>query len=101
MQINISGHHLELTDALRDYLNEKMERLERHSDQVSNVQATLSVQKQRQIAEASINVRGAQLFAEAEHDDLYAAIDLMVDKLDRQLLKHKEKAVDRAHGNQH
>lgn len=99
MQINITGHHVDLTDALRDYVNTKMDRLERHSDQISNVQTILSVEKQRQKAESAINVRGGQLFADAEHDDMYAAIDLMIDKLDRQLLKHKEKAVDRAHGN--
>ncbi len=99
MQINISGHHVDLTDALRDYVNTKMDKLERHFDQISNVQTTLSVEKQRQKAEASVNIKGGQLFADAEHDDMYAAIDLMVDKLDRQLLKHKEKAVNRAHGN--
>ncbi|TGG90756.1 ribosome-associated translation inhibitor RaiA [Natronospirillum operosum] len=99
MQINISGHHVELTDALREYVNTKMDRLERHFDQISNVQTTLSVEKQRQKAESSVNIKGGQLFADAEHDDMYAAIDLMIDKLDRQLLKHKEKAVNRAHGN--
>lgn len=99
MQINISGHHVELTDALRQYVNTKMDRLERHFDQISIVQTTLSVEKQRQKAESSVNIKGGQLFADAEHDDMYAAIDLMIDKLDRQLLKHKEKAVNRAHGN--
>lgn len=99
MQVNISGHHVEVTDALNDYVAQKLEKLERHFDQIGNVQVTLSVEKQRQKAEASLNIKGAQLHADAIHDDLYAAIDLMNDKLDRQLLKHKEKKVDRLHGN--
>jgi putative sigma-54 modulation protein len=86
MQVNISGHHVDVTDALNDYIGQKLERLERHFDQIGNVQITLSVEKQRQKADY-------------EHEDLYAAIDLMADKLDRQLLKHKEKTVDRMHGN--
>ena len=101
MQINISGHHIEVTDALRNYVNTKMEKLERHFDGITNVQVTLSVEKQRQKAETSMNVRGGTIVAEAEHDDLYAAIDLMTDKLDRQVLKHKEKAVNRKHGANH
>ena len=99
MQVNISGHHVEVTDALNDYVAQKLEKLERHFDQIGNVQVTLSIEKQRQKAEASVNIKGAQLHADAIHDDLYAAIDLMNDKLDRQLLKHKEKKVDRLHGN--
>ncbi len=99
MQVNISGHHVEVTDALHDYVAQKLEKLERHFDQIGNVQVTLSVEKPRQKAEASINIKGAQLHADAIHEDLYAAIDLMTDKLDRQLLKHKEKTVDRMHGN--
>jgi putative sigma-54 modulation protein len=99
MQVNISGHHVEVTEALNDYVGQKLDRLERHFDQIGNVQITLSVEKQRQKAEASLNIKGAQLHADAEHNDLYAAIDVMADKLDRQLLKHKEKTVDRMHGN--
>jgi len=99
MQVNISGHHVEVTEALHLYVHEKLEKIERHFDQIGNVQVTLSVEKTRQKAEASVNIKGAQLHADAVHDDLYAAIDLMNDKLDRQILKHKEKAVDRAHGN--
>lgn len=99
MQVNISGHHIEVTDALQTYVSTKLEKLERHFDQIGNVQVTLSIEKERQKAEASANVTGAQLHADAEHDDLYAAIDLMTDKLDRQLIKHKEKNVARKHGN--
>lgn len=98
MQLNISGHHVELTEALKDYVNTKMEKLERHSDQISNAQVTLSVVKQRQTAEATLHVTGCEINAKAQHEDLYAAIDQLVDKLDRQILKHKEKQVDRMHG---
>lgn len=99
MQVNISGHHVEVTDPMREYVREKLEKLERHFDQITNVQITLSVEKNRQKAEAQLHIPGVQIHADATHDDLYAAIDLMGDKLDRQLLKHKEKSVDRAHGN--
>lgn len=99
MQVNISGQHVEVTEALHDYVASKLEKLERHYDQIGNVQVTLSVEKNRQKAEASLNIKGAQLHADTAHDDLYAAIDIITDKLDRQLLKHKEKTVDRMHGN--
>lgn len=99
MQVNISGHHVEVTEALQNYVSVKLDKLQRHFDQIGNVQVTLSIEKERQKAEASLNVKGAQLHADAVHEDLYAAIDLMNDKLDRQLLKHKEKSVDRKHGN--
>lgn len=99
MQVNISGHHVEVTEALQNYVTVKLDKLERHFDQIGNVQVTLSIEKERQKAEASLNVKGAQLHADAVHEDLYAAIDLMNDKLDRQLIKHKEKSVDRKHGN--
>ncbi|ARU55965.1 ribosome-associated protein [Oleiphilus messinensis] len=98
MQLNISGHHVELTDALKDYVNSKLSKLERHFDHISNVQVTLSVEKLRQIAEATIHASGADIHATAEHEDMYAAIDALLDKLDRQVLKHKEKIVARAHG---
>jgi putative sigma-54 modulation protein len=99
MQINISGHHVELTEALKDYVNEKFQRLERHFDQISNTNVTLQVEKLRQIAEATVNISGGELHAKAETEDMYAAIDALVDKLDRQILKHKEKQVSRMHGN--
>lgn len=98
MQLNISGHHVELTDALKDYVSAKLSKLERHFDQISNVQVTLSVEKTRQTAEAVIHITGGELHAKAEQDDMYAAIDQLTDKLDRQILKHKEKQVARMHG---
>ncbi|KDE40773.1 MAG: ribosome hibernation promoting factor [Nitrincola lacisaponensis] len=91
MQINITGHHVELTDSLNDYVRSKFERLERHFDNITNVQVTLSVEKQRQKAEADLHVAGGEIFAQSEHEDMYAAIDAMIDKLDRQVIKHKEK----------
>jgi len=98
MQINISGHHVEVTPALRDYVQEKIKKLERHSDHITNIHVTLKVEKLRQIAEATVHVRGQDLFADAESEDLYAAIDLLSDKLDRQVLKHKEKNSERKAG---
>jgi putative sigma-54 modulation protein len=91
MQINITGHHLELTDALTEYVHTKFEKLERHFDNITNVQVTLSVEKQRQKAEADMHISGGEVFATSEHEDMYAAIDGLTDKLDRQIIKHKEK----------
>jgi ribosome hibernation promoting factor len=91
MQLNISGHHLEVTDAIRDYVVNKLSRLEKHNDSITSTNVILSVEKLVQKAEATIHVSGAELFANAEHEDLYAAIDNLTDKLDRQLIKHKEK----------
>jgi len=98
MKMNISGHHVEITEALQAYVEEKMSKLERHSDNITNGQATLTVVKGRMTAEATIHLSGADLNASAENDDMYAAIDMMVDKLDRQILKYKEKLVARQHG---
>ncbi len=97
MQLNVSGHHVEVTDSLRNYVSTKMERLERHSDRITNMTVILSVEKQRQRAEATIHTNGGEIFADTEHDDLYAAIDILADKLDRQLIKKKEKARSRKH----
>jgi putative sigma-54 modulation protein len=91
MQLNLTGHHVEITDPLRSYVNEKMDKLERHFDHVTNVHVVLSVEKLRQKAEADVHVSGAELFAEATSEDMYAAIDSLIDKLDRQIIKHKEK----------
>ncbi len=91
MQITISGHHVEVTEPLREYVLSKLERLERHFDQITNVDVTLIVEKLVQKAEANVHVSGADIFANAESEDMYAAIDSLADKLDRQLIKHKEK----------
>ena len=96
MNIDLTGHHIDLTDALRSYVNEKMSRLERHFDHVTKTHVILQVDKKRHIAEATMNVPGStsNVHANSEHEDMYAAIDLLVDKLDRQILKHKEKLTD-------
>ncbi len=94
MQLNLSGHHLDITPALRNYVTSKMERLERHFDHVTNLHVILSVEKLSQKAEGSLHVSGAKLFANAEDTDMYAAIDALTDKLDRQIKKHKEKLKD-------
>ena len=91
MQINVSGHHVEVTPAMRDYVNNKFTRLQRHFDQITNSDVTLTVEKLIQKAEATVHITGANLFAQSESDDMYAAIDALADKLDRQLIKHKEK----------
>lgn len=91
MQLNVSGHHVEVTDPLRNYVETKFERLQRHFDNITNTQVTLVVEKMVQKAEATMHISGADLFAQAESEDMYAAIDLLTDRLDRQLIKHKEK----------
>lgn len=91
MQLNVSGHHVEVTNPLREYVEIKFERLQRHFDQITNTEVTLIVEKLIQKAEATIHISGADIFAAAESEDMYAAIDALADKLDRQLIKHKEK----------
>jgi len=94
MQLNLSGHHIDITPALRDYVATKMERLERHFDHMTNIHVVLNVEKLRQMAEATLHVSGAKIFANAEHSDMYAAIDALTDKLDSQIKKHKGKMQD-------
>lgn len=94
MQLNLTGHHVDLTTPMRDYVNSKIERLERHFDHVTDIHVVLSVEKQRHKAEATMNVSGGTLFADSVQEDMYAAIDSLVDKLDRQVKKHKEKLTD-------
>ncbi len=94
MQINLTGHHLEVTPPLRDYVTNKMERLERHFDHVTDIHVILSVEKLRHRAEATLRLSGGNVFADATQEDMYAAIDSLVDKLDRQVKKHKEKMTD-------
>ncbi len=91
MQLSLTGHHVDITDALRNHVDSKFEKLERHFDQVTNVHVILSVEKLRQRAEATVHVNGNDIFADAVQEDMYAAIDALVDKLDRQVKKHKEK----------
>ena len=96
MQLSITGHHIDVTEALHEYVTKKFVRLERHYDHITNVHVVLSVEKLIQKAEATVHTSGAELFADATSEDLYAAIDALIDKLDRQIVKHKEKT--RNHG---
>ncbi|UAA38468.1 ribosome hibernation promoting factor [Paraneptunicella aestuarii] len=91
MQINLTGHHVEITDALRDYVDNKFTKLERHFDHINNVHVILNVEKLSQKAEAKLHIDGGEIFAASEHEDMYAAIDSLIDKLDRQVIKYKEK----------
>lgn len=95
MQINLTGHHIDVTEPMRNYVESKFARLERRFDNINNVYVVLSVEKLRQKAEATMNVNAGELVATAEHEDMYAAIDALVDKLDRQIIKHKEKLQNR------
>jgi len=97
MQISVTGHHVDITEALRSYVDNKLERLERHFDQVTNVHVILSVEKLRQKAEATLHLNGSDVYADAVHEDMYAAIDGLIDKLDRQVKKHKEKNTNHHH----
>ncbi len=94
MQLSISGHHVEISDSLKDYINTKMERVKRHFDHVIDAHVVLDVEKQRHRAETTLHITGSKIHAMSEHDDMYAAIDDMIDKLDRQVRKHKEKLTD-------
>ena len=91
MNINITGHHIEVTPAIRDYVHSKLDRVIRHYDNVTSTHVILSVDKLQQKAEITLHVRGKDIFADSSESDLYAAIDALVDKLDRQMVKHKEK----------
>lgn len=92
MNLTLTGHHIEVTPAIRDYVTTKLGKVTRHFDHVIDVNVILSVEKLKQKAEANIHVRGKDIFAQTDDADMYAAIDLLVDKLDRQVLKHKEKS---------
>ncbi len=97
MNLQITGRHLEITPAIREYATEKFSKIKRHFDNVIDVNIILSVEKLMQKAEATVHVTGKNVFVECEDENLYAAIDALVDKLDRQVIKHKEKMSDRRH----
>ena len=98
MQINLTGHHVDMTPALRAYVDDKFGRLERHFDHMISAHVILSVEKERHMAEATVQLNRGSLFADARHDDMYAAIDGLIDKLDRQIKKHKEKLTNHHRG---
>jgi putative sigma-54 modulation protein len=94
MNLNLSGHHLDITPALRSYVQDKLARVTRHFDDVIDAHVVLSVDKLRQKAEVTLHLRGKDIHCASEDKDLYAAIDLVADKLDRQVLKYKGKRAD-------
>lgn len=94
MNLQLTGHHLEVTAALRDYLHSKLARVSSHFDHVIDVKVTLSVEKLQQKVEATVHVPGNDLHAECADENMYSAIDMLADKLDRQVVKHKEKQSD-------
>lgn len=97
MQINITGHHIDVTPALRAYVTEKMQRLSRHFDQVSSVHVILNVEKLQQQAEATVNAGGRTIFATETAMDMYASIDGLIDKLDRQVRRYKDRITKHHH----
>lgn len=104
MNLSISGHHLEVTPALREYVLTKLERVTRHFDQVVDITVLLSVEKhkekdRRQKAEVTVHVKGKDIFVEQSNEDLYAAIDQLMDKLDRQVCRYKDKMQDHHHAS--
>ncbi|MBI2296586.1 MAG: ribosome-associated translation inhibitor RaiA [Betaproteobacteria bacterium] len=97
MNLNLTGHHLEITAAIRDYVSSKLERITHHFDHVIDVSVILSVEKLQRKIEASVHVRGKDIFCESADTDMYAAIDSLIDKLDRTIIKHKEKSLEHRH----
>lgn len=97
MNLIVTGHHLEVTPAIREYVASKVDRVVRRFDQVTSANVILSVDKLDRKAEITLHMTGKEIFVEAHSGDLYAAIDQLVDKLDRQLVKHKEKVQNHAH----
>ena len=102
MNLTISGHHLEVTPALREYVIAKLDRVTRHFDQVVDINVLLTVEKQkekerRQKAEVTVHVKGRDIFVEHSAEDLYAAIDQLMDKLDRQVCRHKDRVQEHHH----
>ena len=91
MNLTVSGHHVDMTPAIRQHVEEKLAPIERHGDNITRIDVTLVVERHLHKAEANLHVAGADLFASSESDDMYAAIDSLADKLDRQVIKHKEK----------
>jgi len=97
MQINITGHHVDVTPALRAYTTEKLQKLARHFDQVNSINVILNVEKLQQQAEATVNAAGRTLFATQTATDMYASIDGLVDKLDRQVRRYKDRLTTHQH----
>ena len=101
MQIDVNGKNITITDALEEYVNTKFSRLSRHYNHILDSNVILAVEKLNHIAEANIHISGTNIFAIAEAPTMYAAIDALTDKLDRQLIKHKDKHKDNRHHREH
>ena len=99
MNLHLTGHHVQITPAIREYVQAKMERITHHFDHVIDINVIMSVAKLQQKAEATVHVRGRDIFCESTAEDMYASIDTLVDKLDRAIIKHKEKGLERRHGD--
>ncbi|SBT08447.1 Ribosome hibernation promoting factor [Candidatus Accumulibacter aalborgensis] len=99
MNLQVSGHHLEITPALHDYVTSKLERITRHFDNLIDVSVILSVDKLNQKAEVTVHLAGKDVYVESVDEDLYAAVDGLVDKLERQVQKYKQKLQDHHRGN--
>ena len=97
MNLNLTGHHVEITPPIRDYVASKLKRITHHFDHLIEVNMILSVEKLRHRIEANVHLRGKDVFCEHADTDMYAAIDGLVDKLDRTLMRHKEKSLERRH----
>ena len=97
MNLNLTGRHLEITPAIRQHVTDKLAKIKSHFDNVIDVNVILSVEKLQQKAEATVHISGKTIFVECEESDMYVAIDSMIDKLDRQVIKHKEKFTARRH----
>ena len=97
MNLHLTGHHLEITPAIRGYVSSKLERITHHFDHVIDVNVILSVERLESRIEASVHLSGKEIFCESSAADMYAAIDGLVDKLDRTIIKHKEKSLSRRH----
>lgn len=98
MNLQISGHHLEITPAIHAYVTGKLERVTRHFDNVIDVNVILSVDKLKQKAEVTVHLSGKDVYVEVIDEDLYAAVDALVDKLDRQIQKYKQRVQDHHRG---
>jgi putative sigma-54 modulation protein len=97
MNLNLTGNHLDITPALRDYVIAKLDRITRHFDHVIDVNVVLAVDKLQHKVEVNLHTRGKDIHVEAIEGDMYAAIDVLIDKLDRQVVKHKEKLTGHRH----
>jgi putative sigma-54 modulation protein len=98
MNLHLTGHHLQITPAIRDHVANKLEKITAHFDHVIDINVILTVEKLQQKIEANVHLRGKDIFVESINTDMYAAIDTLVDKLDRQIIKHKEKHAEHRAG---